>query len=427
MIQTERNWAGNIGYNAARLHSPETVEQVQELVRRCGKLKALGTRHSFNTIADTTEDLVSLEKFDRVHALDRERRTVTVGAGIRYGDLCRTLNDAGFALHNLASLPHISVAGACATATHGSGDGNGNLATAVSAMEMVTASGEVVAVSRELDGEAFDGMVVGLGAIAVVTRLTLDVVPAFDMRQDVYKNLPLAQVEAHFDDITSSAYSVSLFTDWRSDRFNQVWFKRRVTDGDAIEAPPRMWEATLATSNQHPLAEISAESCTEQMGVRGPWQHRLPHFRMEFTPSFGEELQTEYLLPRQHACAAFRAIQGARDRIAPLLQISEVRTVAADNLWMSPCYRQPSVAIHFTWIKDWDAVQVVLPEIEERLAPFQARPHWGKLFTTPAARLQSLYPKLPDFHQLLRRYDPHGKFRNAFLETYLPGFTENFY
>jgi alditol oxidase len=390
------------------------------LVNRCDKLRALGTRHSFNSIADTTEDLVSLANFDRVLNLDPERRTVTVGAGIRYGELCRVLNDAGYALHNLASLPHISVAGACATATHGSGDGNGNLATAVSAMEIVTASGDVIAASRDRDGEQFDGMVVGLGAIGVVTSLTLDVVPAFDLRQDVYENLPLAQVEAHFDDITSSAYSVSLFTDWQTDKVNQVWFKRRVTNGDTVEAPPQLWEATLATSHLHPIADISAESCTEQMGIRGAWQDRLPHFRMEFTPSCGEELQSEYLIPRRHACAAFRAIQGLRDRIAPLLQISEVRTVAADNLWMSPCYKQACVAIHFTWIKDWGAVKEVLPWIEEQLAPFEARPHWGKLFTMSPVRLQSLYPKLPDFLQLQRRYDPRGKFRNAFLDTYLP-------
>jgi xylitol oxidase len=421
MIENQSNWAGNYTYSAARWHWPETVEQVQELVRHCTKLKVLGSRHSFNGIADSSEDLISLEHFDQVVALDRERRTVTVPAGVRYGQLCRNLNREGYALHNLASLPHISVAGACATATHGSGDRNGNLATAVSAMEIVTASGEVVVLSRDQHGEQFYGAVVGLGGLGVVTKLTLDIFPTFDMRQDVYENLPLTQLEDHFEDIVSSAYSVSLFTDWRSARFNQVWLKRRVTGGAAFELEPEWFGATLATSHLHPIAGLSAVNCTEQMGLPGPWHERLPHFRMDYTPSSGEELQTEYLVPRQHAGAAFRLLDGLREHVASLLQISEVRTIAADNLWMSPCYQQACVSIHFTWKKNWPAVRQLLPMIEEQLAPLNARPHWGKLFTLPPARLPSLYEKLPDFRQLLRDYDPPGKFRNAFLDTYIFG------
>ncbi len=412
MIENQSNWAGNYTYSAARWHWPETVEQVQELVIRRSKLKVLGTRHSFNGIADTTEDLISLEHFDQVVALDRERCTVTVAASVRYGHLCRHLNREGYALHNLASLPHISVAGACATATHGSGDRNGNLATA---------NGEVVVLSRDQHGEQFHGAVIGLGGLGVVTKLTLDIFPTFEMRQDVYENLPLAQLEDHFEDIVSSAYSVSLFTDWRSARFNQVWLKRRVTDGAAFELEPELFGATLATSQRHPIAGLSAENCTEQMGIRGPWHERLPHFRMDYTPSSGEELQTEYLVPRQHACAAFRMLDRLREHVAPLLQISEVRTIAADHLWMSPCYQQACVSIHFTWKKNWPAVRQLLPVIEEQLAPLRARPHWGKLFTMPPTRLQSLYEKLPDFQQLLRDHDPQGKFRNAFLDTYIFG------
>jgi alditol oxidase len=421
MLENERNWAGNYTYGAARLHRPETIEQVQDLVKRCSKLRVLGTRHSFNSIADSPEDLVSLEHFDRVVALDRERHTLTVEAGIRYGQLCERLHREGYALHNLASLPHISVAGACATATHGSGDRNGNLATAVAAMELVTAAGEVVQLSRERDGDQLQGAVVGLGGLGVVTKLTLDMVPAFEMRQDLYENLPLAQLEQHFDAIESSAYSVSLFTDWRSQRFTQVWLKRRVMDVADREVEPLWFGATRATAELHPIAGISAINCTAQLGLPGPWYERLPHFRMDFMPSSGEELQTEYFVPRQHAVAAFHAIDRLRDRVAPLLQISEVRTIAADTLWMSPCYQQASVAIHFTWKKDWDGVRQLLPLIEAELAPLNARPHWGKLFTMPPARVQALYEKLPDFQQLLRFYDPQGKFRNAFLDTYIFG------
>ena len=419
MIKNPRNWAGNYTYGAARLHYPETIEQIQELVIRCSKLKVLGSRHSFNSIADTPGDLISLERFAPGVTLNRERGTVTVAAGITYGQLCQYLHRAGYALHNLASLPHISVAGACATATHGSGDGNANLATAVSAMEVVTADGAIVTFSRDQGGDQFRGAVVGLGGLGVVTRLTLDIVPTFDMRQDVYNNLPLAQLEAYFDDIVSSAYSVSLFTDWRGPSIKQVWLKRRVTDGTPREATPEFFGATRMTSQRHPIGELPADNTTDQLGIPGPWHERLPHFRMEFTPSSGEELQSEYLVPRQHALEAFSAIARLGEHMAPLLQISEVRTIAADDLWMSPCYSQACVGFHFTWHKDWSGVSKLLPMIEEQIGPLGARPHWGKLFTMAPARVQSLYEKLPDFRRLLRNYDPEGKFRNAFLDTYI--------
>jgi alditol oxidase len=421
MTANQHNWAGNYAYGAARFHYPETVEQVQELVARSRKLRVVGSRHSFNGIADSTEDMISLERLDSGVTFDRERSTATVPAGIKYGHLCRRLHSEGYALHNMASLPHISVAGACATATHGSGDGNGNLATAVAGMELVTADGVVVEISREQHGEQFQGAVVGLGGLGVVTKLTLDIVPAFAMQQEVYENLPLAQLEDHFDAIVSSAYSVSLFTDWQDERVNQVWLKRRLSDEAGIAVAPTFFGATLAPGDQHPIARLSAEPCTTQMGIPGPWYERLPHFRIDGMPSSGEELQTEYFVPRQHAVAALRAVTQLHEQIAPLLMISEVRTVAADTLWMSMCYQQARVGIHFTWKRNWPAVQKLLPIIEERLAPFNARPHWGKLFTMAPARLQSLYEKLPDFQNLLRSYDPQGKFRNAFLDTYIFG------
>jgi xylitol oxidase len=420
---TERylNWAGNYAYSAARLHYPETIEQLQELVIRSKKLRVLGSRHSFNSIADSSEDLVSLERLDRGITLDRERGTVTVGGGVKYGQLCRELHQEGYALHNLASLPHISIAGAVATATHGSGDGNGNLATAVAAIELIKADGEMLALSRERDGDLFQGAVVGLGGLGVVTRITLDIVPAFAMQQEVYENLPLAQLEQHYEEIVSSAYSVSLFTDWQNEHVNQVWLKRRLADDAALALAPSFFGATLAPDHRHPIVSLSAAPCTPQMGIPGPWYERLPHFRIDETPSSGAELQAEYFVPREHAVAAVRAVTQLHERIAPVLMISELRTIAADTLWMSTCYQQESLAIHFTWERDWPAVQQLLPLIEQQLAPFDARPHWGKLFTLPAARVQSLYQRLPDFQELLRSYDPRGKFRNAFLDTYIFG------
>jgi xylitol oxidase len=153
------------------------------------------------------------------------------------------------------------------------------------------------------------------------------------------------------------------------------------------------------------------------MGIPGPWCDRLAHFQMNFTPSSGAELQTEYFVARQDAVTALQAIKQIRERIAPLLFISEIRTIAADNLWLSPCYQQDSVAFHFTWKPNWPAVRQVLPLIEAQLAPFKARPHWGKLFTIPPALVQEQYEKMAAFRQLLQTFDPQGKFRNSFLDA----------
>jgi xylitol oxidase len=415
------NWAGNYTYSTDNVHRLATIEQVREFVRGHDSLKVLGTRHCFNGIADSTRALISLEPMDRVVALDPEARTVTVEAGMRYGRLCPDLHDRGFALHNLASLPHISVAGACATATHGSGITNGNLATAVSALELVTANGDILTLSRAMDGDTYLGAVVNLGALGVVTKVTLDIQPAFTMRQDVYQDLPLAQLADHFEGIMASGYSVSLFTDWQHQRINEVWVKRRVGKEESPGAKTEFFGAKRADRNLHPIAELSAENCTEQMGVPGPWFERLPHFRMGFTPSSGKELQAEYFVPRKDAVEAILAIERLRDRVSPHLQISELRTIAADRLWMSPCHERPSLAIHFTWKPDWDSVRKLLPIIEQELAPFQVRPHWGKLFAMEGAQLQSRYEKLADFKGLLAEHDPHGKFRNAFLARTLYG------
>jgi xylitol oxidase len=414
-----KNWAGNLEYGTEQLYPATSLEQVREFVRRQSRFKVLGTRHCFNNIADSTDQFLSLKAMDKVVALDPKSRTVTLESGMTYGQLCPYLDNNGWALHNLASLPHISITGACSTATHGSGETNGNLATAVSALEFVNAGGDVVKLSRQQDGETFRGAVAGLGALGVITKVTLDVQPRFTMQQYVYENLPLSELKDHFDAIESTAYSVSLFTDWQKERINEVWLKTRTEQGRTFDAPPVFFGAKRATRNLHPIMELSAENCTEQMGVPGPWYERLPHFRMGFTPSAGKELQSEYFVPRRHAVEAILAVERLRDHVGPHLLISEIRTIAADDLWMSPCYKQASVTIHFTWKQDWPAVSKLLPVIEKELAPFSPRPHWGKLFTISAAQLHSSYQKLPEFVELSRKYDPQGKFRNDFLSTHI--------
>ena len=408
------NWAGNYTYST-RLSTAGSIQQVQQFVKAHDRLRVLGTRHCFNGIADSTSSMLSVREMNRVLSLDATARTVTLEAGMSYGQLCPVLDERGFALHNLASLPHISVAGASATGTHGSGVRNGNLSTAVAALEIVTASGDVLHLAHHKDGDVFNGAVVHLGALGVVTKVTLNVQPAFTMRQDVYLDLDMAQVRDHFEDIVSAGYSVSLFTDWQKGRVNEVWIKRRVEKGTPGTAAPEFYGAKAATANVHPIVELSAENCTPQMGVPGPWYERLPHFRMGFTPSSGKELQSEYFVPRRNAVEAIQAVERLHERVSPHLMITELRTIDADELWMSPCYRRPSLAIHFTWKQDWAAVSQVLPMIERELAPFDVRPHWGKLFSIPGAELQRRYERCEDFKKLLAQHDPTGKFRNAFL------------
>ena len=413
---TEVNWAGNYTYSAERLHRPSTLEQVREIVASAPRVRVLGSRHSFSDIADSTE-LVSLAGLPADVVVERAAGTVSFGAGMTYGDLAGVLSHEGLALHNMASLPHISVAGAVATATHGSGNASGNLATAVAGLEIVTSGGEIVTASR---GDAdFDGLVVGLGALGAVTRLTLDVEPAYDVRQRVFEGLTWDALYGHFDEITASGDSVSVFTGWR-EVVDQVWVKSRVTDAPE-QVRGDLFGARAATVDRHPILGLDPVNCTPQLGRPGPWSDRMSHFRLGFTPSSGEELQSEFLVPREHAVAAIQAMQALEDRIRPVLQVCEIRTVAADRLWMSPQYARDTIGIHFTWMPKPDEVARVLADVEAALAAFQARPHWGKVFLADAVTLAALYERLPDFIGLIERLDPRGAFCNPWLQARVLG------
>lgn len=412
------NWAGNLTYSTGDVYYPKTVEEVQEVVKKCDKLRALGSRHSFNTIADSTANQLSLQNLNKIISLDKNANTITIESGTRYGDFAPYLDENGYALANLASLPHITVAGACATGTHGSGVNNGNLSTSVAAIEFVNAKGHVIALSKKKDVDKFYGAVVHLGTIGIVTKVTLDIIPTFKMKQIVYLDMPMSELKNNFNDLESMGYSVSLFTDWKNKNINEVWIKSRI-DNNAITAVSDLYGAKPADKNMHPIASESAENVTDQMGVPGPWYERMPHFKMGFKPSAGKELQTEYFVPIEHAYDAIMAVEKLNEKITPHLFITEIRTIHADEFWMSPCYKQTSVAIHFTWKQETDAVMNLLPLIEEQLSPFNAKPHWAKLFTMQPKVLQSRYEKLADFKQIVEEFDPKGKFRNEFVEKNL--------
>jgi xylitol oxidase len=411
---TQTNWAGNYSYRARAIHAPSTLEQLQEIVSTRSRLRVLGSRHSFTDIADS-EELLTLDRMGTDIVVDG--MGVSVAGAVRYGELIERLRQEGLALSNLASLPHIAVAGAICTATHGSGDHIGNLATTVSGLEIVTSDGGVVKAARG-DPE-FDGLVVGLGALGAVVRITLDVEPAYEVRQRVFEGLRWQSLFEHFDEIFASGYSVSTFSRW-GEAIDQVWVKTRV-GSEPEDVASELFGAVAATEDKHPIIGLDPVHATHQLGVAGPWSERLPHFRLGFIPSSGAELQSEYLVARHHAVEAIEAVLRLGPTVGPLTQVSEIRTVAADRLWMSPQYRRDAVGIHFTWKPQQEDVERALVDVERALAPFEARPHWGKLFLMGADSIGRLYERRDDFVALLERLDPRGAFRNEWLERRVIG------
>lgn len=413
----ERNWAGNIRFGAVRRHAPTSIDELRRIVTTSHSCRVVGSAHSFNTIADTGGDLISLAALPRRIDIAPDRRSVTVSSGVRYGELTPVLDAAGLALHNLGSLPHISVAGACATGTHGSGDGNRCLAGAVIGVELATGTGDRVVINHS--DPDFAGAVVTLGTLGVATALTLEVEPAYEASQKIWLDLPFAAFVDHLDDVFAAGYSVSPFTTWQSDVIEQVWVKCRLGGEPTTPSSDRMLAelgAHPADRAIHPVAGIAADSCTEQLGIAGRWHERLPHFRLDFTPSSGDELQSEFFVDRRHARAAVEAVRAIGARLAPALLISELRTVAADDLWLSMCHGRDTLALHFTWRPDPALADRAVAELERALAPFDPRPHWGKLFTISRETIAATYPRFDDARRLAERYDPSGCFRNPFTD-----------
>lgn len=410
-----KNWAGNIRFSPSRFEAPATLDEARAVVAAAPRLRVLGSGHSFNTIAASDATMISLAGIEPEVHIDALKGTVRASGWITYAALSAAVHRAGFALHNMASLPHISVAGSIATGTHGSGDRNGNLATAVAAIEFIGPDGELRTVAR--GDEDFAGSVVHLGALGVVHAVTLDLLPGFEMRQYVYDGLAFDRALAHFDELTSSAYSTSLFTAWGAAPEFQYWVKQRTADQTHPFPQANWYGAPLADGKRHPVPGVDPEACTVQQGQTGPWHERLPHFKAEFTPSAGDELQSEFLIDRADAPAALEALAGMGAELASVVQICEVRTMAADDLWLSPAFGRDTVGLHFTWVSDFAAVGPVMSAAEAALEPFSPRPHWGKLFSMRIDDVRSRYPRMGDFEKLRARVDPEGKFGNDFSDA----------
>ncbi|MDH2412834.1 D-arabinono-1,4-lactone oxidase [Nocardioides sp. CER19] len=396
-------WAGSHTYAARALRRPTSLDELSALVVAEPRLRALGSRHSFTDLADSPGVLVDVTGLRGEVTIDAARRVARVPAGLRYGDVATTLHEAGWALGALASLPHISVAGAVATGTHGSGNTVGSLASTVAAVELVDGRGSQVRLER---GDAdFAGAVVALGLLGIVTTLELDVEPTYDVSQVVLEGLTWDALLARVDEVTAAAYSVSVFTRWTGDLVGQVWLKERGTPRELAGTHP-------APEQRHMIAGMSVENTTEQLGVPGPWHQRLPHFRMGFTPSAGEELQSEYFVPRARLAEALAAVRAIGHLVEPELLVSEVRTVGGDDLWLSGAYGGDAAALHFTWQRHPAQVLPLVDRLEEVLLPLGARPHWGKVFRARADVVRPRYPRMDDFLDLAARFDPEGRFRN---------------
>lgn len=406
------NWSGTVSFQDSNFAEPTSIGELQEIILVSPKVRARGSAHCFNAIADTTAVAISLAKLSRQIEINKENQTVHVPAGMKYGELAVALHERGWAIHNMASLPHISVAGAIATATHGSGVGNGNLATAVRSLEVVLPDGSLKRVTK---GEPnFEGYVVGLGLTGIVINLDLAIEPTFNISQTVYRGMSRESYATNLDQIMSLAYSVSYFTTWAAAGGGEVWAKFK----SGTTAPTELFEAYPATSNRHPLPGLNPEPCTEQMAVSGPWHLRLPHFKMEFTPSAGDEIQSEFFVARKDAPAAIAALEKIAPRINEILWVTEIRAIAADDLWMSPHYQRDSIGIHFTW-KKVDAVYEMVKVVESTLAPFIYRPHLGKVFSASPDYFKSVMPKFDGFKKLVTEIDPTNKFGNKFSDDLL--------
>lgn len=412
----ETNWSGVHRYGAARVHEPRTRDEVRRLVAGARHVRGLGNRHSFNEVADSEGgDLISLRKLPLEAVVDRERMVVTANAGATYAELAEELEQQGLALQNLASLPRVTLAGAIATGTHGSGDDNGSLATALRGVELVRPDGTLSEVD---DGDPdWEGFPVSLGYLGLVTRVTLAVQPSFTVRQHVYRDVPWDQLLGHFDEIMAG-YSTSVFMRWQP-VVEQVWRKSIVAGpGEAVAAPGRWFGGELAPRTTS-LPVLEGSNITVRDGTPGPWWLRVPHFLPDGVAETGNEVQTEYMVSRHDAVGALSAVRTLADRIHPLLTLTELRTVAADRLWLSPMFDRPTLCIHFTWRREPEAVRALLPDIEAALEPFTPRPHWGKVFTLEGSAVRAQYPLLPRFRALVRRWDPDGVFSNDFYRRYL--------
>ncbi len=414
-----KNWAGNLSFSSKEFIEIDSVKKLQTIVSNARGIKVLASGHSFSDIADTKDTLISIKNLSFEIGIDSNKREALVPAGMQYSDVSRYLEKHGWAVSNMASLGEVTIAGAILTGTHGSGSSNGILSTAVIGFEMVLESGSILTTDRENSSD-FPGFIVSLGALGVFTKYKLKIVPSFSIRQVVYENINIESIANNFDLVFDRAYSVSFFSNWAQNSTGQIWMKF-LDDSKPFNISSDWIDGNLAKVKQHPVKINDASPCTDQLATSGKWLDRLPHFKLNSSPVSGDEVQTEYLVDRRYVKQYISELAEIGDEIASKVYTTEIRTIKADDLWLSGAYERETVGFHFTWRKS-DSLVNFLPKIESILGKHDGRPHWGKLFDVPKDKLPSRYPKFSDFEVLLQKYDPNKKFRNNFINKYFSSY-----
>lgn len=405
------NWGGNLAFEQAEVVKPKTISELAEMVR-VNKVRPVGTLHSFSPIAKGEGLLMSTANLAIKPELDSDRSVVRFGAAMRFGELALFLEQNGFALRNMGSLPHISVAGAAATGTHGSGDKNQILSSSLTSFSYLNHEGELIKVEKQ--DPLFEAFRLGLGAYGIWVEAELSIVPSFQIRQDIFLEIPWSYFLEDPSRLTSAGYSVSLFGKWGTSTISQTWVKSEVED-------PRAGVPIAAIApeqnSKRELADGVGDNLTEQGGKPGPWLHRLPHFRLDASPSAGNEIQTEYFFTRDKIAHAIEAVHSVAGKINPVLIISEIRSIAQDDAWLSPMRRGDSIALHFTWKNEPELVDIAVQELEKVLAPMEPIPHWGKVHHFTQSDLERAHPMLSKAREQFENADPSGKFSSDYLRS----------
>jgi len=411
------NWSRTHCFGATELRRPTSIGELQQsivaAVASGQGVRTIGSRHSFTDIADS-DVVVDLGALPEQFAVSPDRTSVTVSGAMTYARLASLLEPHQLAIANMASLPHLSIAGAISTATHGSGTTNGNLATAVLSLKIMTSAGELRHVQRS--DTQFSAAVVALGAMGAIVAIELAVEPAFDVEQAVHNRLSWSRLHPSLDEVFDAAYSVSVFTDWRD--HVQLWTKRRVDQATLDHAT--LHDGVQASQPEHPVPGADASSCTNQQEP-GLWSHRLPHFRSDEVPSVGAEVQSEFFVERALMGQAIERLRSIGDALEPVIMVSEIRTIGADNIWLSPQYQRDCAAFHFTWHHDVVAAHAAADLVTDTLAPLRPIPHWGKVFDPRRFDFDQLYPNLRSALACFQEWDPTSTFTNAWMRNTISG------
>ncbi|KAI1700234.1 d-arabinono-1,4-lactone oxidase domain-containing protein [Ditylenchus destructor] len=356
------NWGNNFRFSTQNIQYPTSVEEVQQIVRNANKLRVVGTRHSFSKIADSPNTMLSTLALKNIIGFDPTVPSITVQAGITYTDLNPFLPNYG---PNDPELKAIAV---------------------------------------------------GLGAFGVITQVELEVEPTFNLTNYVFVNMPEQDIYDHFDEIENLGYSVQLFTDFSTPGvWDQVWVWVRSDENSNVGNMQNLYGATR-THEQVTAIEALPPTYLMEQGKEQPWYYGLVDYHLGLSGFDGAEIQSEYFMPYENAIPAIQAVSNFSDLIAPRVYTMLIRTIKGDDLWMSESFNETTVAIHFTWKPNMTAVMEVLPQIEQALLPYGARPHWGKVFAQGPETYLHRYPKLNQWKQLAETLDPTHKFRNKFLE-----------